>query len=95
MQSEEKLVYVQSDMLLHELQFEALRNKISTLEDYEIHDFMLFQYYQNDILITFMPSISDIYSVNPDFPIDHNQLLLPIKNGFTLMTFKALKDFLQ
>lgn len=97
MQNEEKLIFVQSDMLLNEDLFEALRKKVATLTNDEIHNFMYFNYNSNtelypDITIAILMTITGTSEFSPH----PTEIIKDIrKHDFILMSFKVLKQFLS
>ncbi len=93
MQDEEKLVFVQSDMLLNEEQFDSLRKKIVNLKKEDIHNFMFFNYgFNNEIVFSYPMAITDNY----DFSLHPTEILKEIrKNNSILMSFKSLKNLLS
>lgn len=96
-QDEEKLIFVKSDILFNEELFEALRKKVTTLTNDEIHNFMYFNYNSNtelypDITIAILMTITD----TSDFSPHPTEIIKDIrKSDFILMSFKTLKQFLS
>lgn len=92
MLNDEKLVYIQSDMLLHESEWNDLREKVLALKDDEIHNFMSFQYLSGEVVVSTIMAITD----TPDFSPHPTEILKTIRDyNCTLMNFKTLKQFLS
>ena len=92
MQDEEKLIFVQSDMLLHEEQFDSLRKKVANLKKEDIRNFIVFNYgFNNEIVFSYPMTITDNY----DFSLHPTEILKEIRNNSILMSFKSLKHLLS
>lgn len=93
MQNEEKLVFVQSDMLVHEEQFNSLRKRVANLTKEDIHNFMSFQCdSDNEIILGYLMTNTDSY----DFSLHPMEILKETrKNDSILMSFKSLNKLLS
>lgn len=95
MQKDEKLIYVHSDLLLHEEEWDALRKRVLTLKDNDIHNFMYFCHspkFSDKVSVATIMAVTD----TPDFSPHPTVIIEEIReNHYILMTFKTLKQFLS